>query len=45
MASPWFVSDRVAGDGPLIVLSHRYATGTAACRECAVLPAASSTLA
>jgi hypothetical protein len=33
------------GARPLILLSHRYATGTAARRERAALPTASSTLA
>jgi hypothetical protein len=45
VASPGLVPDRMAAHGPLILLSRRYAAGTAARRERAALPAASSTLA
>ena len=44
-ASPGLVPDRMAAHDPLILLSRRYATGTAARRERAALSAASSTLA
>jgi hypothetical protein len=45
VACPRLVPDRMTAHGPLILLSRRYATGTAARRERPALAAASSTLA